>query len=357
MDGLLYVVARSLVALLQSLPLPWVARLGRAGGALAFWMDARHRRVALRNLNLCFGLEKSPAEIHALAAENFRRIGENYACAIKTAGMTFEDLQRHVEFVGNPSILSPPADPKRRSVVAAIGHFGNFELYARFGQFAPSYQCGTTYRGLRPPSINRLLLSLRTRSGCRFFERRSDAWALKSFMNQPGIILGLLADQHAGDHGLPLPFLSQECSTSAAPAVFALRYRCAICTGVCFRVGLARWRIEAGAEIPTHEQGVPRSTEAIMLDVNRAFEAAVRRDPANWFWVHDRWKLLRRKSAGQTAKAQVSCQESEGGDQRSEVRDQKSVAGIQKPRACEKGEIGGENSEINRVQAKFERGG
>ena len=27
-----------------------------------------------------------------------------------------------------------------------------------------------------------------------------------------------------------------------------------------------------------------------MLDVNRAFEVAVRRDPANWFWVHDRWK-------------------------------------------------------------------
>jgi lauroyl/myristoyl acyltransferase len=27
-----------------------------------------------------------------------------------------------------------------------------------------------------------------------------------------------------------------------------------------------------------------------MRDVNRAFEAAVRRDPANWFWVHRRWK-------------------------------------------------------------------
>jgi len=28
-----------------------------------------------------------------------------------------------------------------------------------------------------------------------------------------------------------------------------------------------------------------------MLEVNRAFEAAVRRDPANWFWVHRRWKI------------------------------------------------------------------
>ncbi len=41
----------------------------------------------------------------------------------------------------------------------------------------------------------------------------------------------------------------------------------------------------------THENGVARPIEAIMRDVNAQFEAAVRRDPANWFWVHNRWKL------------------------------------------------------------------
>ena len=44
----------------------------------------RHRRVALRNLTMCFG-QRTPAEIRALARENFRRIGENFACAVKTA--------------------------------------------------------------------------------------------------------------------------------------------------------------------------------------------------------------------------------------------------------------------------------
>jgi KDO2-lipid IV(A) lauroyltransferase len=72
--------------------------------------------------------------------------------------------------------------------------------------------------------------------------------------------------------------------------LFALRYNCALITGICYRVGLARWRIEAGGEIPTRENGAPRPTADIMRDVNRAFEAAVRRDPANWFWVHRRWK-------------------------------------------------------------------
>lgn len=287
MDFLLYLLARGLVSLLQVLPLTWVARLGRAGGALAYLADGRHRRVAQRNLSAWLQAEGSPADVRALARENFRRIGENFACAVKTASMSWAELQSHVEF--DAAVLAAGAGKGTR-VLAAIGHFGNFELYARFGQFAPGYRCGTTYRGLRQPSLDRLLQSLREQSGCQFFERRFDGAALKEFMRQPSVILGLLADQHGGPHGLRLPFLGRPCSTSAAPAIFALRYHCSLITGICYRVGLARWRIEAGAEIPTYENGQPRSTAAIMRDVNRAFEGAVRRDPANWFWVHNRWK-------------------------------------------------------------------
>ena len=288
METPLYHLARALVAGLQALPLTWVARLGRFCGGLAYWVDVRHRRVALSNLTLCFGGEKPPEELRALARENFRRIGESFACAVKTAAMSFDELRSRVEFVGDARIVSPPADGKPQGVVAAIGHFGNFELYARFGQFAPAFKCATTYRGLRQSSLNRLFQSLRERSGCLYFERRFDATALKAFMNQPGVILGLLSDQSSGT--VRGPFLGHDCSTTAAPAVFALRYHCALIIGVCYRVGLARWRFEAGPEIPTHENGHARPTADIMSDVNRAFETAVRRDPANWFWVHRRWK-------------------------------------------------------------------
>src|SRR5260370_41436216 len=92
LDRLLYIIARALVGFLQALPLGLVARLGQAGGALAYWLDARHRRVALRNLTRCFDREKTPAEIRALARENFRRLGENYACAVETASMSAADL-------------------------------------------------------------------------------------------------------------------------------------------------------------------------------------------------------------------------------------------------------------------------
>jgi lauroyl/myristoyl acyltransferase len=293
MDTLIDLFARALVAVLQALPLVWVARLGRALGALAYWLDGRHRRVALKNLTMCFGKEKSPAEIRAIAKENFRRIGENYCGAVKTAVMSPAEMLPHFELAGAEKILPHEPDANPQSRIVAIGHFGNFELYARFGQFVPIFKCAATYRALNQPALNRIMVSLRKNDSCRFFERRTEAAALKAAMSDTGLLLGLLADQHAGRHGLRLPFLGHDCSTSAAPAVFALRYNCSLHTAICYRIGLAKWRIDVGDEIPTRENGIARSTADIMRDVNRAFEIAVRHDPANWFWVHNRWKPLK----------------------------------------------------------------
>jgi lauroyl/myristoyl acyltransferase len=279
----IYYLARVLIAVIQSLPLPLVARIGRAGGALAFRLDGRHRRVALENLRMCYGGEMSEKEITALAKENFRRLGENYCSAVKTAAMSPKQLGRHVEFV-RPEQLQPP-----RRMVMAIGHFGNFELYARFQNFSSGYQCATTYRALKQPELNRLLQKVREKSGCLFFERRTDGPMLRAAMNNSNVILGLLADQSA--RGLRAPFFGHDCDTGLAPAIFALRYRCELYTAFCFRVAPAKWRLELGDKISTHDNGVPRSSGDIMRDVNLSFEKAIRRDPANWFWVHRRWKV------------------------------------------------------------------
>jgi KDO2-lipid IV(A) lauroyltransferase len=299
MDELIYIFAGGLIALLQFLPLKLVARIGRGLGALAYCLDARHRKVALENLAMCFGHEKSPAEIRAIAKENFRRIGENYCCAVKTSVMTFEQLLPHTEYIGRERLLPP------RRVVNAGGHFGNFELYSRFNDLAPMYQCATTYRALKQPALNRLMEKIRNRSGCLFFERRTEGAKLRAFMNQPASIVSLQIDQHGGDKGLRLPFLGHDCSTNPSPAIFALRYGCELYAAACFRTGLAKWRLELGEKIPTHdENGQPRTIEEIMRDVLRTQESYIRRDPANWFWVHRRWKAEKQKSEARSQKSE-----------------------------------------------------
>lgn len=287
MDWILGTFARALVALLQALPLDLVARIGRALGAVAWVLDRRHRRVALENVGAALGAELGPEGVRRVARENLLRIGENYLCAVKTAAMDDAALADRLAWVGFEGSI--PSDGS--SLVAAIGHFGNFELFARARRLAPGWTVATTYRALRQPGLNRVMQGLREASGVRYFERTREGAALREALGQGQLILGLLADQHAGDRGLWLPFFGRPCSTTASPAVYALRYGTPLVTAVCYRVGLARWAIEFSGRIETRRpDGAARETGEIMADVNRALEAAVRRDPANWFWVHRRWK-------------------------------------------------------------------
>ncbi len=250
--------------------------------------------MAQRNLTACFGAEKTPEEIRAVARENFRRIGETFGCAVKTASMGLDELRGHMEIIGAEKMLSPGSKtPVSR--VFAIGHFGNFELFAHAAAMAPHYRGATTYRGLGSPVLDRLLLDMREVSGCLFFERRTEGPALRAALRDQTLLLGLLSDQHSGDHGLRLPFFGRDCTTTKAPAVFAMRFNLPLHTAICYRTSPGQWRIEVSDEIPTHENGQPRALAAIMLDVNRAFEIAVRRDPANWFWVHNPWKPAKGK--------------------------------------------------------------
>lgn len=295
-NTLLYLFARVVIGCIQCLPLSWVARLGRIGGYLFWCLDARHRKIARDNIGQAFP-DKTESEVTALACENFKRIGENFACGTKTASLSDQAVSR-ILTVKHADRLQPNDE---RRWIFAVGHFGNFEMYARASQFLGDYRIATTYRGLRQPAFDRLLLHLREQSGSLFFERRKDGRRMKEALREGNLMLGLLADQHAGDRGARLPFFGRECSTSTAPAVFALRYRCPLHVAICYRDEIGHWSIEIGEEIPTMENGTPRAVEAISADVNAAYEEAIRRDPANWFWVHRRWKPASRIQVARAA--------------------------------------------------------
>jgi lauroyl/myristoyl acyltransferase len=271
------------------LPMRWAAHLGRSCGQLAYYIDRRHRRVAKKNLACCFG-QKTPREIAGIARENFRRIGENICCAIKSSSMNEEAVSEVLDIRQSVSENSKTA-LAARNVIFASGHFGNFELFSRIVPHFRHYRAAATYRGIRPPSLDGLLKNLRSRSGMVFYERRAGAELLKKDLSGGGMLLVLFSDQSDRENGLELPFLGRPAFTNRAPAVMAARYECALFVPICYRVGLGQYRIELGEPIPTRlSNGERRSCEAITRDINGAYEAAIFRDPANWFWVHNRWK-------------------------------------------------------------------
>jgi len=291
MDFFGYYIAKALAKALQSLPVRVVAGVGRFGGGVAYFLDPGHRRVALENLRRCFPQMSLP-ERKQIAREHFRRLGENFSSAITTAGMSETQIAKHLQIVGLKKIKASP-----RGAIVAIGHFGNFELYTHLVSGVPHLQGATTYRALEQPRLDGLVREMRVRSGCLFFERHRDVKMMLRALQQGGIVLGLLCDQHAGRKGPRVPFFGYECSTTLAPAKLAVGYELPLFTAICFRVGLGQWRIEIGEEIPTRVGDQARSLVEIMRDVNQAFEVAVRRDLPNSFWVHDRWRFGKKREA------------------------------------------------------------
>ena len=290
METALYWIGHGIIGIASILPLKLVAWLGRRAGRLAWHLDRRHRNVALENLVAAFP-EHSETETRELAREHFRRLGETYSCILKTGGMNAEDIGQILSFEGCDKLDKMFRENPDERVVIAIGHFGNFELFPWFRLGIPSSQnWAGTYRELRQPKMTELMLRLRTASGCQLFERTREGDRLREAMRQPALVLGLLADQHAGASGLRLPVFGRNASVTPAPAVMAKRYRCRLFHGACFRTGLGRWKIEVTDEIPIRKNGKHRDTKAITRDIITAQEAAIRRDPANWFWVHNRWK-------------------------------------------------------------------
>lgn len=282
-----YAVLKTAVLLVQSLPLKAAARLGRFLGFAAYCADFRRRRRAVHNLHSVFGREWGRRKIAAVAKENFRRLGESYCCAVKSVRMSGEQLKLHVRCIGGEQLRQ--ANRGAKNQIVAIGHFGNFELYARLGQLIGLSHTAATYRALKNSAANRIMETLRRQSGTRFFERRQEAVALKKSLQRGGMVLGLLADHHAGN-GAAAEFLGLPCLATKAPAVLALRYQADLRTAICYRTGLAQWRIEIGKAIPLHNGNQARSVSDIIQNVQNALTEAVRRDPANWFWVHRRWR-------------------------------------------------------------------
>jgi len=74
-----------------------------------------------------------------------------------------------LDFFLAKSILPHEPDAGPQSRIVAIGHFGNFELYARFGQVCAHLQMPPRRIGaLKQPALNRIMVSLRETTDCRF---------------------------------------------------------------------------------------------------------------------------------------------------------------------------------------------
>jgi len=284
-DAVVYWIFRSFEAALARLPLSFVFRLGSALGSLMRWVLPGYRRLVRSNLASALP-ELSLAERHRIERDHFRLLGGNLLAAVKTPFLPQQALMERVEIEGLEKARKVLA--RKQGIVLAIPHTGNWEMYAQLAFLLPGVKTGAVYQSLRNRKLDHHLNTTRRRFGMATFNRSRGFHEAVEFLREGGIV-GILADQHTGDAGVWTPFFNRLASTSPLAATLGWRSGAKIFVATCLTdARQIRWRFEAQGEItPTAD------IEATTLEINRAIERGVRRQPADWFWVHNRWKTPR----------------------------------------------------------------
>lgn len=177
-----------------------------------------------------------------------------------------------------------------RPVVWVSAHFGNFELAAHFLGLL-----GLHGYAVARPLDNRLLddyvRRFREFYGQKMLAKQGSSDEIQEMLSRGGTLC-VLADQNAGRKGVWVDFFDRPASTHKAIALFALHHDALLVTTTMARQGRPL-HYKSAIEDVCDPREIPQGVEPVAYITQRftsALEAAVRRQPDQYWWLHRRWK-------------------------------------------------------------------
>jgi heptosyltransferase-2 len=287
LDFIVYLLYRSGSAIASALPLPLLFVFGEFLGFCAWIILGNYRRLAQHNVTIAFGNEKSLRQLRRLVRRHFQGLGANLLCSVKLTGMPLEKMATRIE-AENLDFIHRELRAGR-PVVLILSHLANWELFAHI---LPKYigyvRNSTIYQRLGNRFIDEHVRRVRGRAGVEMFDRKEGFDKAIKLLRDGGAV-GILSDQHAGDHGVWAPFFGRLASTSPLPALLAKRTRAALVGVAIYTDGRARWRVVISPALQDNQESVG----SLSAKTNQVIEQQIRRAPEDWFWVHNRWKTPR----------------------------------------------------------------
>ena len=260
--------------------------LGSRFGRLAFYLDARHRGIVLRNLALALDGD-DPVANRKLARHVFENLGKVFFEIAWAARQTRKSLFKVIRVKGLTHLRN--AYRKGHGVLFLTAHFGNWELLTVFPATIP-YPTNIVYRPLDFSPLDRFFVDLRSRFGGRLIPtRRSAGRIVKSLRS--GEIVALLMDQNVDWYeGVFVDFMGHLACTSKGMALLALKTEAPVVPIFMVRTA-GGFEVTILPEIELFKSGDKiKDIETNTAQYNKAIETIVRRHPDQWFWVHQRWK-------------------------------------------------------------------
>ena len=277
-------LAAGLLWLIHFLPLPVIAAIGRGLGNL-LWLFARERRNVVRtNLRLCFP-DMPEAEREALGREHVRLVTRSYVERCLAWWSSEARIRRLVRIEGleNFKVLAA-----QRATILLVPHFVGLDMCAT--RLALEINAVSIYANQkRNPLLSRLLLRGRSRFGDQLLLSRQDGVRSTVKAMRDGRPFYYLPDLDYGRRdAIFVPFFGVPAATITGLPRLAQLGRAAVVPCVaCMLPGGAGYVLKLGDpwdDFPSND------VEADTRRMNEAIEQAVRQMPAQYYWVHKRFK-------------------------------------------------------------------
>ncbi|MGE5117509.1 MAG: lipid A biosynthesis acyltransferase [Betaproteobacteria bacterium] len=279
--------SRLVLALLwavHGLPLAWQAALGRALGALLHALAGSRRRIALRNVELCLP-ELDAGRRRALVREHFGWLGRS----IVERGLLWHApvprLRRLIRVEGDPTL----AERSERPVMWLVPHFVALDVAGVATQIFQRQQVASIYQAQSNPVMDAAIRRGRLRFRQGEVYPRSDSarpllrairrgWA---FFNLPDMDFGIRDAAF-------VPFFGVPAATLLAPSRMARALGMVVQPVVAELLpGGQGYRVRFE---PPWTDGPSDDARADTARMNRWIESEIRRNPAQYLWVHKRFK-------------------------------------------------------------------
>lgn len=279
-------VAIFFLYLLSLLPFWVLYLLSDAVFIILFYVTKYRRKVVQENLRNAFP-EKSDAERVQIERKFFGFLADLMVEAIKLISISEFQLKKHFT-LNNPELLDA-FFIQQKSVLGALGHYGNWEMAAQILGFSTKKKKLFIYKPLKNEVLDLFIRKTRSRFGSMPVAMKATLRTLVSLKNEAKFTV-FVSDQTPVREETQYftSFLNQP------TAVFLGIEKMAVMTNdpvIFCDIRVVKRGYYSCTFVPLANE--PKlTTEHEITDLHvRYLEKVIREEPAYWLWSHKRWKF------------------------------------------------------------------
>jgi KDO2-lipid IV(A) lauroyltransferase len=287
-DWLAYAALRVLVFILYLFSVETNLRTARFLGRLLWKYYHRGRQRALDNLRASFP-DKDRQWLCETGRRSFEHLVMMVVDVIFTTKLVRKDNWRDYSRYKNAE-RAKWMMKEEKGLLMVTGHYGNFEIIGYLmGLFG--FNVYSIARPLDNKFISRYVYGVRERAGQKIIDKKGAAGLMDNLIVE-GATLCFIADQDAGRKGIFVDFFGRPASTYKSIGLLAITHNLPIAVGFARRIG-NRFFFEISVNriiFPREWADKPDPLKWVTQEYTKAIEDFVREDPAQYWWLHRRWK-------------------------------------------------------------------